>query len=655
LAKAREFWSFRVPQKSDPPTVSDKAWPRGEIDQFLLATMEARSLRPVQDASRRRLLRRVTFDLIGLPPTPDDMDAFLRDENPGAYERVVDRLLSSQQFGEHWGRHWLDVARYAESSGKTNFTYPQAWRYRDWVIASLNADKPYDQFVREHETQRAEQLIGTGFLAIGSKSHESENPAQFALDVIDEQIEATTRAFLGLTVACARCHDHKLDPITQKDYYALSGILRSSQTCSGTLAGVFPNFNSSPLIELPAAANVPSANPQLTPEQRSGMERRLAALREERDAIPPGDANRDQVRRNNTLRSTLQHRLMMDRIGETPRAFCMGIRERHEAVDSRLYVRGELEQPGPIVPRALPAVFTSDQTLPIPAGSGRLELANWLTARSNPLTARVMVNRIWLHLFGRGIVSTPDNFGTAGAPPGHPELLDLLAVDFMTDGWSIKHLIRRIVLSRAYGLDSSHDDRNFEADPDNELVWRMSKRRLNAEVLRDSLLFAGGNLELRPPVGSAVARVGEGLAVFVRIDGIDVADLHRSVYLPIIREQVQESLTLFDFADPSLVSGERSSSTSPTQAFYFMNNALVIRQADALADRILKVDGDDEARIATAYELVFSRDATSTEQQQTARFLREFRSESSDIHTIHKSWSAFCQALFASGEFRYLD
>ena len=425
--KGRDFWSFQPPRKSSSPLVHRPDWPRGEIDRFLLAALEARGLSPVGDAERSRLLRRLSFDLCGLPPTPEELDAFLDDHSDDAFSKVVDRLLASRRFGERWGRHWLDVARYAESSGKTNFTYPQAWRYRDWAIASFNADKPFDQFVREQiagdllsaddDRTRASQIIATGFLALGSKAHDAENRGQFVLDVIDEQIEATTRAFIGLTVACARCHDHKMDPIPQRDYYALSGIFRSTQTCSGTLAGVFPNFNASPLIELPPARKVPAAVPALAPQQRATMEDRLAGLVRERDAIPPGEANRDRMRRATSMIATLRHRLLIDRPGELPRAFAMGVRERDEAVDSPLYIRGELDQPGEIVPRGLIHLVGDDRSASSPAGSGRRELADWLASRANPLTARVMVNRVWLHLFGRGLVATPDNFGSAGARP----------------------------------------------------------------------------------------------------------------------------------------------------------------------------------------------------------------------------------------------
>ncbi|MDB5349960.1 MAG: Protein of unknown function (DUF1553)/Protein of unknown function (DUF1549)/Planctomycete [Planctomycetota bacterium] len=665
LAKGREFWSFRPPKKSAAPAVKRGDWPRGDIDRFLLAALEARGLAPVRDADRPRLLRRVTFDLIGLPPTPEDLNAFQGDDSPEAFAKVVDRLLASPRFGERWGRHWLDVARFAESSGKTNFTYPQAWRYRDWAVASFNADKPYDRFVREQvagdllpagdDRKRAEQLIATGFLALGSKAHDAENRGQFILDLVDEQIEATTRTFLGLTVACARCHDHKLDPIPQRDYYALSGIFRSTQTCSGTLAGVFPNFNASPLIELPEGAGVPSAVPILAADQRAAMEERLAALLRERDSIPPGEANRDRLRRANSMLATVRYRLLIDRPGATPRAFAMGVRERDEAVDSPLYTRGELDQPGEAIPRGLVRVLSDDSSASIASGSGRRELADWLASPANPLTARVMVNRVWLHLFGRGLVSTPDNFGAAGQRPSHPELLDTLAVDFMADGWSIKRLIRRIVLSRAYGLDSTHDPRNFEADPDDALVWRMSKRRLEGEAIRDALLFAGGRLTTEPPLGSMVARTGEGLAMFLRVAGADASDTHRSVYLPVVRDQVLEPLALFDFADPSLVTGERAVTTGPAQALYFMNGPFVIRQAEALAERVRSAAGDDSGRIDLAYRLALARPATAGEKDRGLAFLRDFAARAKGADPAREAWSACCQALFAGAEFRYLD
>ncbi len=331
--------------------------------------------------------------------------------------------------------------------------------------------------------------------------------------------------------------------------------------------------------------------------------------------------NRDRLRRANSLLAMLRYRLAIDRPGGPPRAFAMGVRERDEGVDSPLYERGELDQPGEVVPRGLVQVLCAETPAPIAAGSGRRELADWLASPANPLTARVMVNRVWLHLFGRGLVPTPDNFGAAGQPPSHPELLDHLAVKFMDDGWSVKRLIRRIVLSRAYQLDSAHDPRNFEADPDNVLVWRMSKRRLEAEALRDAMLFVGGQLAAEPPVGSAVARTGEGLALFVRVAGLDASDTHRSVYLPVVRDQVLESLALFDFADPSLVTGERATTTVPAQALYLMNSPFVIRQAEALAERLRAIEGGRCRQVERAYRLAFARPPTDEERDRALAFL----------------------------------
>ncbi len=300
-------------------------------------------------------------------------------------------------------------------------------------------------------------------------------------------------------------------------------------------------------------------------------------------------------------------------------------------------------------------MLCDDTSASISAGSGRRELAEWLASPRNPLSARVIVNRVWLHLFGRGLVATPDNFGSAGARPSHPELLDSLAVDFMNGGWSIKRLVRRIVLSRAYGLDSAHDSRNFEADPDNAFVWRMSKLRLDAEELRDALLLVGGRLANGPPVGSPVARAGEGLAFFVRVEGVDALDTHRSVYLPVVRDRLLESLALFDFADPSLVTGERATTTGPAQALYFLNGPLVIRQAEALADRIRSIESDDAHRIDRAFRIALARGPMPAERARTLAFLRDFAARAGGNDPAREAWSAFCQALLAGAEFRYRD
>ena len=562
----RKFWSFQPPKMDKPPAVKDTAWPRTDIDRFLLADMEARGLKPVADADKPTLIRRVSFDLTGLPPTPEECEAFISDQSADAFKKVVERLLASPRFGERWGRHWLDVARFAESSGKANMLYPSAWRYRDWVIAAFNDDKPFDAFIREQlagdvlkatdDAQRASLAIATGFLALGSKTHNTQNRRQFVLDLADEQIDVTSQAFLGLTIACARCHDHKFDPISQRDYYALSGIFQSTQTCYGTLPGVVQNLNPSPLIELAAQAHQPSPMPRLSPapEGARGASGRAGedAQRADhgRELYDEGDSHAHAAGDAAVSPGVVSARW-------NAAGLCDGGARAVRADRQPASSRGELESPGESVPRGLIELAGSKISAAVVNGSGRLELAQWVASRQNPLTARVMANRVWLHLFGRGLVATPDDFGAAGQAPDHPELLDTLAVSFMDHGWSVKQLIRQIVLSRAYQLASTHDARNFEADPDDVLVWRMSKKRLEAEAVRDAVLCASGELIVEPPVGSAVALAGEGVVGPNRHFNQDGQNLHRAVYLPVVRDQVPESLAIFDFPDPSLVTGQR--------------------------------------------------------------------------------------------------
>ncbi|WP_020466700.1 DUF1549 domain-containing protein [Singulisphaera acidiphila] len=667
----RRFWAFQSPKKTETPEVKDEAWPRSPIDRFLLARLEAKGLKPVADADKRTLIRRVTFDLIGLPPTTAEVAAFLDDQSQAAFESVVDRLLASPRFGERWGRHWLDVARFAESSGKqVNVNYPHAWRYRDYVIAALNDDKPFDRFIRENvagdllsatdSRQSAEQQIATGFLALGPKSHVERSPLQFRMDLIDEQIDATSQAFLGLTIACARCHDHKFDPIPQSDYYALAGIFRSTETCYGTVR-VIQNPNAADLLTLPKDSGQAAAQERLTDGARSQLQQQIDQLKKTRaELVKNGNLFGNQQGLMTTIRlALLQSRLNSFEPDGTPKSRAMGVRDRASAVDSPLYQRGEIEKPGDVVPRGLVRVVSRENPA-IHQGSGRLELAEWLASSKNPLTARVFVNRVWLHLFGRGLVPTPDNFGAAGQPPSHPELLDTLAVSFMEEGWSVKRLIRQVVLTRAYQLGSSFDGTNNEADPDNVLVWRMSKRRLEGEALRDAMLAISGQLDLDPPKGSPVARAGEGnTAPLQRFRGAYDLQLNcRSVYLPVIRNHFLESLALFDFADPSLVVAERATTTVPAQGLYLLNSPFVIRQAEALADRLLRDVANDGDRIDEAYLRTFGRPPTDKEKGAAQAYLEgERRDDSarSSAGTLsdRAGWAAFCQALFASAEFLY--
>jgi hypothetical protein len=666
LEKGRQFWAFQTPRRHSPPTVRDTTWPRSDVDRFLLARLETRGLRPVADADRHTLLRRVSFDLIGLPPTPKEVEAFAADSSPRAFEAVVDRLLASPRFGERWGRYWLDVARYAETSGRqVNFNYPHAWRYRDYVIAAFNADKPFDRFVREQvagdllpakgQRQRAEQQTATGFLAIGPKPHSERNPLQFQLDVADEQIDATFQAFQGLTVACARCHDHKFDPLPQKDYYALAGIFRSTETCYGTIR-VIQSFHPSPLLEFTADSGLPPGQGPLTPGARTALERQVAAIRERRDrqakaGLPMTGQDFNQL-------AIAEGRLASYVADGTPRRRAMGARERAAPADSPLYVRGEVDKPGAAVPRGLPRVLARRPVAIPPGHSGRLELAEWLASRDNPLTARVFVNRVWLHLFGRGLVPTPDNFGAGGLPPSNPALLDDLAVSFMEGGWSVKRLIRRMVLSRAYRLSGRHDEANFKADPDNSLVWRMTPRRLEAEALRDALLAVSGELVLTPPAGSPVALAGEGPStpLMRQVSQLDARDFHRAVYLPVLRDNLLESLALFDFADPNQVVGERVATNVPAQGLYLLNGPFVQARAEAAAGRLLAEQTGEADRLRGAYLTFLGRPPTARERQAAEQFLAHYpRALTRDGVAAGRqpkaTWAALCQALFASADF----
>jgi hypothetical protein len=656
IEKGRQFWAFQPPKKVAPPAVRDAAWPRTDVDRFLLAGLEAKGLQPVADADPHALVRRIYFDLTGLPPTPEDVEAFARDPSPAALAALVGKLLASPRFGETWGRHWLDIARFAESSGKAaNLNYPHAWRYRDYVLAAFNADKPYDQFIREQiagdllpaddDRRRAEQRIATGFLAIGPKAHNERNRMQFQMDLVDEQIDTATQALLGLTVSCARCHDHKFDPIPQRDYYALAGIFRSTETCYGTVRSIQSNFPS-PLVPLPKDAGLPPGLTPLSETRREAIAKQIADFRTELGKLTGSDAFLSGRAIGMRLQiSNLQSQLDLYEKDGTPKVQAMGVRERPRAADVPLLGRGEIDKPGEIVPRGLPQVLTTKQ--PRLTGSGRRELADWLASRDNPLVARVYVNRVWQHLFGRGLVPTPDNFGASGQKPSNPALLDHLAVWFMDHGWSTKKLITLLVTSHAYSLATTFDARNHEADPDNALVWRMSPRRLEAEKLRDAMLAISGQLNLEPPAGSEQTRLGEGFAVRFRGGPGRSENTRRTVYQTILREQLPESLALFDFPDPNGVAGERATTTVPAQALYLLNNPFVIRQAEAAGDRLRASSGTDADRVKRAYQTFFARPPSEAEERAAAEFLTSYSRRA----TSRASWTAFAQALFASAEF----
>lgn len=571
----KRFWAFKPPHRHAVPVPRNNDWARRTIDYFLLARLEQAGLKPNPPADRRTWLRRVTFDLIGLPPTPEEVEAFIDDQKPDAHERVVERLLASPRYGERWARVWLDVARYAEDQAHIvgndqSLYYPNAYLYRDWVIRTLNADMPYDRFIR---LQLAADLLeegdpanpaALGFLGLGPKYY-SRNMLAVMADEWEDRVDVVGRGLLGLTVACARCHDHKYDPIPTEDYYALAGVFAATKM-----------FN-----------------------------RPLDAARERK---PDGEAKQ-------------------------PKDALHVVREGKPG-DLTVFVRGDVETKGPAVPRHFLRVLCAGEPQPFRLGSGRLELAGAITSRDNPLTARVIVNRVWGQLFGRGLVGTPSNFGALGERPSHPELLDDLAVRFMDAGWSLKWLQREIVLSAAYRQSSQADAAQRASDPENRLLGRMSRRRLSVEAWRDALLAAG---RLDDRLGGPST------------DPADPQNRRRTVYSRISRLSINPLLALFDFPDPNLHADRRVETTTPLQKLFVMNNPFMVRQAEALAHRLTAEVGDDPHEFTRrAYVLLYARPASDAELRLGTEFLRAGVDKSARRRQ-------YAHVLLAANEMLYLD
>ena len=683
----RDFWAYQALQSVMPPSVTDIDWPKESIDYFILAKLEGSDIAPSPDATPQVLLRRLRFDLIGLPPSPSDLSLFLdRIETDGldaALAAEVDSLLASPEFGVRWGRHWLDVARFGESSGtEANISFPYAWRYRDYVIDCLNVDVPFDRFLVEQVAgdllpyesgaERARLLVATGFLAIGPKKLDSVDQRQFHADVVDEQIDTVTLAITANSVACARCHDHKFDPFSMTDYYALAGIFASTKTFFSTAVSPSNRIGGDPLL-LPQVEGQKILHPSIPLKRVEALKKQLAELRSEQaqmdeamKAVFSGKKPSKTFTLQDALRVFWQSGGVegeLEKVSDSGEALplTMGVLEAEKLVDAALLERGDINKPGKKVPRAFPQSLQLDEQPAIPDNqSGRLELAQWLTNPKHPLTGRVMVNRIWMHMFGAGLVSTVDNFGSTGKPPSHPELLDTLAVQFVRNGWSIKQLVREMALSRTYRQSSAARDNAFNLDPDNRFLWRVSKRRLEAECIRDSMLVASGDLDMARPDGSLVGRVigdkpisliGLNKQLPPDLDG----SLNRSVYLPVIRDRLPDALDLFDFAEPSLVTGHRDTTNVPIQALYLMNSSFAQDRARGLATRLIKEERTDEQRIQKAFLLCFSRQPEQLEMKRSLQFL------SNKMHAVVNSNDAvpeqllnFCQALLCTAEFRNL-
>ncbi len=882
----RKHWAFQPVANPTPPTVRDKNWPLTDLDKFVLAKLEAANAKPAPQADKRTLLRRVTLDLIGLPPTPDEIRDFLADDKPGAFERVVERLLASKQYGERWGRHWLDVARYADTAGDgADYPVREAYKYRNWVIDAFNADMPYDQFLREQlagdliarsgpPEKYAGRVTATGFLAVGKRYGYAPNADFQHLDFADV-IESAGRSLLGLSLGCARCHDHKYEPLTMADYYGLYGIFQSTKWSfpggeehkrpanlvslvspeetarrdkakadelarfDGEIAklkaerasldaktiggGVDLGFEAQALGKPPGKpwlsegpnSVIPEAQSPFThlhptgtrgarlgsgapgngvryvfenalratptgkmhfaidfrtvaPTDKKGAYRfyigrgviaslavecsitatefairsgqkwetvrklepgtwytlqlaidpgkktysgsvgkvgdltafadkgvgptwdgvidtficdatgHVAGVAPERDLdnvalqvaplpepggkpatpiAPPADLKERLAKLDAAIAEATKLRAAAAAAESYPQAY--GVSEG-KPVNARVQLRGEPERPGPEVPRRFIEILGKDPLPSASTGSGRLELAEWITRPTNPLTARVFVNRVWQGHFGRGLVATTSDFGLRGELPSHPELLDYLATQFVKSGWSVKEMHRLIVRSRAYQVASTDDAASLRADPENKLLGRFTRRSLEAESIRDAMLAVSERLNRTMPAGHPFPDVNTwGFTIHAPFHAVYDSD-HRSIYLMVQRNRRHPFLALFDAADPNLSVGERLPTTTPTQALYLMNSPFVHAQAEAFARRLLAAPGDDAARVRLAFEAAHSLAADEATVKDSLAFVKAYQAKAAErgVKPDQQSlaaWSAFARVLLTSNAFLYVD
>lgn len=627
----KDHWAFQPLKKPDVPAVPDKEWAQNPVDAFIYDKLRQNGMKPNSPAEKRTLIRRATFDLIGLPPTQEEVNAFLTDDSPDAFANVVDRLLASPHYGERWGRHWLDVARYSDTKGdiprnRMDENYPHAWTYRDYVIRSFNEDKPYSEFIIEQlaadklslGTNRW-KLAALGFLTLGDRFNNNRH------DIINDRIDVVTRGLMGLTVSCARCHDHKFDPVTQKDYYALYGVFASTYE---------PEIG-------PALVNKPQSSEYLD------YQKKLAAFEDQLREVTQrrGRRTREELREELQLRRDLAS-LEMQHPAAPPRAHVLFDVPRPR--DARIFIRGDAGNPGPVVPRRFLEIFSGTNTV-FKQGSGRYELALSIVHTNNPLTSRTLVNRVWAHHFGKGIVTTTDDLGNQSPPPSHPELLDYLAVRFMEDGWSLKKLHRLIMLSKTYQQSSANNPAYAERDPENRLLWRANIRRLDLEAIRDSILAIGGNLD--KTMGGRPVDLGE--APYSK---------RRTIYGFVDRRNLPEIYTQFDFANPDLSTGLRHETIVPQQALFMMNSPLVIEQARniVLREDFRKTENPVE-RIRLLYSLIYQRFPTESELQLGLEFIeRSPKDEKVQINTRNtrrpsRRTSAMSLATLSASDYKPLD
>ena len=669
FAAARKQWAFHPPVEPAIPPVKREAWCKSPIDRFILARLEEKGLSPAPPAEKPALIRRAYFDLIGLPPTPQEVEAFLADAKPDAFAKVVDRLLASPQYGVRWARHWLDVVRYTDSFDAraitSNGDCTEAWRYRDWVVNAFNQDLPYDQFIIQQvagdllpdkgDGTPSDHLIATGMYVIGNWPGGDADRKKMLTDIVDDQIDVTGRAFLGLTLACARCHDHKFDPIPTADYYGLAGIFFSSHFMpapgSPTAGG--------PILRFPLAPPEEVAKHKAYDEKIAALQARLAAAQKAKPASPAAQAQLAELKQE---LATLQKNAL------PPLPGCHGMAEggvpggMYEGIhDGRIHIRGRYDRQTDVVPRHFPRLLAGDGQSPISQGSGRLELARFLASSANPLTARVIVNRLWQHHFDDAIVRTPNNYGKLGRPPTHPELLDYLAVHFMNgrwpalseskgpalserseSKWSIKAMQREIMLSATYQQSAIPTPATLAADPDNLLFGWVKRRRLEAESIRDSLLAQSGALD--PMLGGPSIR--------------DASTHRRTIYLTTIRSERSDYRTLFDAADATAIVDQRIDSTVAPQALFLLNNPFVLEQAKLIAARAMKEGpADERAKIDWLYRRLYSRGANKEEIDVGIDLLRQSQLPEGASAPLSReaAWEAYCQVLVCANEFVYVD
>lgn len=620
-------WAYVPVENPELPKVDATDWTREEMDFFVLAEIEKRDYLPTRLAGKRTLIRRAYLDLHGLPPSIGQIEAFLKDERPDAWARLIDDLLKSPRYGERWGRHWLDVARYADTNGMDeDIAHPSAWRYRDYVIRSFNKDKPFDRFMVEQLAgdllpakdlaQKREQTVGLGFLSVGPKMLACDDPDKMRRDIIDEQMDTMGRAFLGMTIGCARCHDHKIDPISIKDYYGLAGIFMSTKTL--TKYSVVAEFHEHDLTE--------------EEHQKRWQEvRRLEGEQKKKET--PKDKKEKLAEEITTLKKDL------------PMPFkAMGVTE-YPTQDVKVHLRGDYLTLGEEVPRGVPAAWTEGKKVVMPEKqSGRLELARWIASAENPLTARVIVNRLWRWHFGRGIVPTPDNFGGLGEKPTHPELLDHLARKFVESGWSVKSMHRLMMNSATYRQSAKADVAVLEYDPENKLFARWQRRRVEAEVIRDSILMKANRLDLDMG-GSMLVVQPNKYADQGKLTAHSMIP-RRTVYLPVYRSSGYDGQKAFDTADPAVSNGNRRTSTVAGQALFLMNSELMHASSKALAE--LVISKATKHRSAWMIKHVLGRDPTKDETARGNAFVEKYGDEKGAL-------AAFARVLLSSNEFLYMD